>query len=247
MKSIKSNLILNLILLTISALLLVTTTFAYFSDRREISNTMTSGNVEIVLTEAAVKNVNGNLVEDTEAPRIVGGSDAVLHDYGVIHPGQIIYKDPTILNKGSEDAWIAFKITVTDGRGDLTKIMGYEEYDGIDIHMLLSGSAFDEGLHVGEWNGFQNVSHNERYAMIQKPNKAKGEYEFYFFFNQTLEKGKEITLFENFIVPPEWNNSEMMELIDLKINIQAFATQTFNLNDCFTAMTNAFPDYFELN
>ena len=40
---------------------------------------------------------------------------------------------------------------------------------------------------------------------------------------------------------------QMAELKDLKIEIQAYATQEYGFKDCFTAMTTAFPDAFKLN
>ena len=51
------------ILLGLLVVLLVATTLAYFSDTRQVTNTITAGNVEIVLSEAQVKpDSTGNLV-----------------------------------------------------------------------------------------------------------------------------------------------------------------------------------------
>ena len=66
MKSLKQKLIITNILLVISVLLLIGTTVAYFTDKAQITNTLTTGDVKIVLTEAEVKSDGkGNLIEDT--------------------------------------------------------------------------------------------------------------------------------------------------------------------------------------
>jgi hypothetical protein len=40
------------------------------------------------------------------------------------------------------------------------------------------------------------------------------------------------------------NPEAVQEFIDFKIDVQAFAVQTFDLKSCFEAMTKAFPDHF---
>ena len=74
-------------------------TYAYLTDTKAVKNTFTTGNVYITLTET--------------------GAENGLNSYRLI-PGKSYTKDPTItLNAGSEDAWIAAKITFT----------GYNAYD----------------------------------------------------------------------------------------------------------------------
>lgn len=245
MKSIKAKLIVSNVLLGVLTILLVGVTIAYFTDSRQISNTLTSGNVKIMLSEAAVKpDGAGNLIEDANAPRYFGGIDETSHDYGVIYPGQTIFKDPTIQNTGSNEAWIAAKVTLTDGAGDIHKLMGYEGYHEIDIEMLLSGGLLDESVHVGTWNGIEDVCYNDRYAMVQVSDVAEGKYEFYFFFLSTYEQGQSEMLFNHVNISDEWNNEAMQELRELKIDIRAFASQTQSMESCFDAMTKAFPEYF---
>jgi predicted ribosomally synthesized peptide with SipW-like signal peptide len=228
--------------------MLVGTTIAYFSSTKQMTNTFTSGNVEISFSEAAVKrDAYGNYVEDTEARRVFGGIDTIIHDYGKVYPGQSIYKDPTIVNTGTEPEWIAAKVVFTDGAGDLTKIMGYEGYEDIDIEVLLSGGLLDEEIHFGTWNGYADVCHNDRYAMIQVPNAAAGEYAFYFLMLQPVAPGEKVVIFDHISFPPEWNNSEMQNLNALQIHVQAFGVQTLNLDSCLKAMLEAFPNHFVLH
>ncbi len=247
-KIVKFNLYMSCILLVVFILMLVATTIAYFSDTKTVSNTMTTGNVKIALSEAAVKlDDAGNLVEDTSAPRIFGSADAVVNDYGRVYPGQSIYKDPTIINTGTNDAWIAAKVTVYDGRGDLTKLMGYEGYEDIDIEMLLSGGLLDEKVHFGKWNGYDNVCHNDHYVMLQVPDTANSKFEFYFIMLEPVKTGESVVLFDHVNFLDSWDGSQMQNFIDLKLDVQAFGVQTFDLNSCLEAMTEAFPDHFKLN
>lgn len=247
-KIVKFNIYMSFILLGVLVLMLITATLAYFSDYKQTTNTMTAGNVQISLSESAVKpDGNGNLVADPSAARIYGGTDEVVNNYGKVYPAQTVFKDPTIANTGSEPAWIAAKVTLTDGAGDLSKIMGYETAEGIDIELLLGGGLLDEKVHVGTWNGLQNVCYNDRYAMVQIPNTAEGEYSFYFFMSEPVATGSSVMLFDTFEVPFEWNNAEMQHLKQLTVKVEAFGVQTMNLDNCFVAMTDAFPEYFDFN
>ena len=249
MKSFKAAKIMfysSFILLGAILITLVGTTLAYFTvTRQSTNNTLTAGNITIVLSEAAVKaEPSGNLAEDPQMPRIIGGRDTVFNNYGKVYPGQTIFKDPTILNTGTLPAWIAAKITFTDGAGDLTKVMGYEGYEDIDIEVLLSGGLLDEGTRFGVWNGIPNVTYNDRYAMIQVPNAAQGRFEFFFLILAPMDSGQSVTLFDHILFPPEWNNAEMQQLADLTIHIEAFGVQATQTDNCLGAMSEAFPKHF---
>lgn len=240
----KRNLLLSVIALLLFILLLVATTIAYFSDTRQITNTMTVGNVEIELTEAAAHlDSDGQLVVDKDAPRVVGG-DATVQNYGRIYPGINIYKDPTIKNVGSEDAWIAARIVFTDGSGDLHKVIGFDGAPGVDMRVLLSGALLGESARYGRWNGIDGVRYNDRYAVVQQANTVAGEYAFCVFLLNVFEEEDEVTLFDTFSIPEEWSYEEMQELRELNIRVEAYGVQTFDLESCFDAMTKAFPEQF---
>ena len=243
--TLKSKLIISNVLLAVITLLLVGVTIAYFSDTAQISNTITSGSVKIMLFESAVKKDEfGNLVADNEATKVFGGQDAIIHDYGRLHPGQTIYKDPTIQNTGTNNAWIAAQITFEDGNGDLQNVMKLENKEGIDIKIILGGGILDEQAQVGTWNGLEDVLYNDHFAMVQIPNATEGEYAFYIFYHETLAQGDTEILFDTLKIPIQWNNEEMRELQNLNIKVQAFAAQTEGMEDCLHAMRTAFPEYF---
>ena len=245
MKNLKTKLIISNVLLLVLILLMVGVTVAYFTDTKKATSTITSGNVKIMLSEAAIKqDAEGNLVADHSTARIFGGQDVTINDYGKIYPGQTIYKDPTIENTGTNEAWIAAKITLTDGAGELHKVMGYGGYEGVDIELLLGGGVFDEKVHFGTWNGIDNVCYNDHYAMVQVPNATEGKFEFYFFFQEAFLQRDSVMLFDTLRVPDYWNNKEMKELVELHIDVQAFGSQKFGFESCYEAMVAAFPDYF---
>lgn len=245
MKTLKGKLIVSNILLCTAIFMLVATTIAYFTAQRQMSATLTSGNVKIALSEAAVKSDGkGNLIEDPDAARIFGTPEATVHDYGMVYPGQTIFKDPTIRNTGSNDAFIAAKVVFEDGAGDLHKIYGYPESNGIDIELLLKGALLDEKINVGWWNGHEEVCHNDRYAMIQVAEPHESKYTFYFLFSKPFQQNETEMLFDTLYIDEFLSGHDLQELRDLKITVQAFGVQTYGFESCYQAMTTAFPTHF---
>ena len=55
---------------------------------------------------------------------------------------------------------------------------------------------------------------------------------------------KLLHIFNTITIPAEWDNAEMAKIVDLKINVKAYAVQTQTFDDCFDAMTTAFKDAF---
>ena len=247
-KIVRFNMYTSCVLFIAFILMLVGVTIAYFTDSKKSSNTFTAGNVKIALSEAAVKKDEiGNFIEDTNAPRIFGGENEIINSDNKIYPNQSFFKDPTIKNIGDVPEWAAVKVILNDGSGDLTKIMGYEGYEDIDIEILLSGGLLDENVRVGTWNGIDYVCYNENYAMVLVPNPSESEFVFYFFMLKPLEVEETVQIFNKLHFPVEWQEEEMNNLGNLKIKVQAFGAQTFELQSCFEAMTKAFPEHFDFN
>ena len=241
----KLNLFLCVGCFVMSLILFAGTTFAYFTETKQISTVITAGNVTIELTEAAVKDDKGHLVEDTSKPRVMGSADATVHNYGKIYPGMTIYKDPTLKNVGEDAAWVGAKITISDGGNGLDKLIGYgSAVPGIDIHGLLSGGLLEESATMGEWNGIEGVRYNENYAIIQKADHATGTYEFYVFILHTLQPNQSVTLFDMFQMPAHWTGADLKDMSQLTIHVQAYGVQLFDMESCFEAMTTAFASEF---
>lgn len=251
----------------------VSATVAYLSDSDAAKNVFTTGNVTIDLTEAAfTTDETGNIVEDTTKERndIYDNRDneaEEVFDYGKLFPGQTVFKDPTIENTGSEEAYIAAKITVTDGEGDIgtTNVLG-SGYEGLlDIHRMVSGGLIDpQDTQLSDYHTLTGgvlpvYGKEDQYAVYQEveTNAETGDksYIFWIFIEQPLqpavyEDGKVVTeaekvlLFDTLTVPAAWGNEEMAQLKELSIEIKAYGVQTFGFDSCFDAMVAAYPTDF---
>ena len=242
-----------LLLIAAAAVSLATSgTIAFFTDYRESTGVFTAGSVYIELSEAAVKHdAGGNLVEDTSKDRIYGaevgnGHAPVIQDYGVVFPGQTIHKDPTVKNVGSENAWVAVKIIIEDGNGDIYKLFGYDNgSDEIDIEHLIGGGLFEEQNRIGMWNGIPRVHYNDNYAMIQVAKRSAGRYEFYFIMQKPLLPGESVEIFNTMFIDEFFGNEQMQEFRNLTVTVQAYAVQTYGFSSCLEAMGTAFRNRFE--
>lgn len=245
MKSTKKLLIAEIVILLLSVFMFVQATLAYFSSEVTTSATITAGSVEILLSESAVKHDSlGNLIEDPDSPKIYGSASGTVHDYGIVFPGQTIFKNPTIRNIGTNDAYIAAKMSITDGDGDIHRVIGFPDFDHIDITMMFGGGLFNESAHFGTWNGLENVTYNDNFAMLQIPDRAHGKYDVYFFILKPLTHDEYVTLFDTMFFIPEFTSEEMIEFSDLRVDIYGFGVQTSGFETCFDAMLGALPDYF---
>lgn len=243
--------ILAIALVAIMAVVAVTgISLAYFTDTDSATNVFTAGNVKIDLTEAdVVSDELGNLVADPDGSRHdVLDDEEDVYDYGKLYPAQSIYKDPTVEVLGSEDAYIAFKVTITDGAGDLHKVIGVEGYDNIDISPLVSGGLAGETVEQSTgYNGLPMVYMNENYAVYQVADKENGTYVLYFFVEAVQSKGDKVVLFDTITIPEKWDNAEMGQLVELSIRIDAYAVQSRGFDSCYEAMTSAFETEFAFN
>ena len=252
----KKKLIALVVCLAMLAIALIGGTMAYFTDDKAQTNVFTAGKVEITLDEAAVKmDEAGNLVKDTSKDRIIAtASDAtpVIHDYGKIYPGQTIYKDPTIkVASGSEKAYVAAKVIVTDCEGDLKQLIGGHYLDMLDISLILSGGYARPNQnfrtdHVLHGRNQLPVYGDSTYAVYQQ--KEGEAYVFYFFVENAMDENSDpVVLFDTLTINKNWDNEEMAHLKELSIQVKAFATQQHGFKNCYEAMTASFKDEFKFN
>ena len=169
-----------------------------------------------------------------------------IYNYGKVYPGQTILKDPTItVDADSENCYVAAKVIVTDGEGDLHNIIGVEGYDNLDIHGLVSGGEVSkEAVQVTDWNGLSMVYETETAVIYQDADRANGTYTFYVFVKDAMKAGEEVVLFDHVNINAAWDNEEMAELVDLQIEVQAYASQEYGFHSCFDAITAAFAEDF---
>lgn len=234
-------------------------TLAYFTDTDDQTNTFTAGKVGISLDEAVVdKDELGNLAptyKDNEPVRTSADQTYKLY------PGMTVVKDPTItLDAGSEDSYVAAKITI---KGDLLDLYGADTatpktYFNLDITKFVSGGLIAPGSTQGwNWNGlsmiYTDAAGNVYYQDAANGNKgASSEWVVYVFIKDVKEAGDAIELFNTITVDGSYDNPEMAKLNDSKITVEAFAVQAYGFTtdatdatDCFKAMTEAFPTKFD--
>ena len=200
-------------------------TLAYFTDTDDATNTFTAGNIKIDLTEAEVKlDASGNYVADGAGTRRdVLDNEADKYDFGKIYPAQEICKDPTIeILDGSEEAYIAAKIIITDGVGDLhtyqktqadgskvdTLLLGIDGTDYIDISKVVTGGLMNEPVtQVSEFGDLKGVIWDTTTSAIyQEANRTAGEYTIYCFIKNPMNAKDKVCLFEKITVPATWDN-----------------------------------------
>lgn len=233
--------ILAICLVTIVAVMAITgASLAYLTDKEAQTNTFTSGNVDIKLDEAKVVLDNDGYISETLEERTEDDQD-----YGKLFPGQVITKDPTITNIGSEKAYVAAKITVT--ATDLESLIG-TGYEGLlGINKMISGGLVKENDTMKQNHplfGTLPVYGDDTYSIYQVKEEA-GKHVFYVFIETIMAPYDSVTLFDTITIPSEWNNEEVAKVKDLSVTVDAFATQVQTFDDCFDAMTTAFADEFD--
>ena len=135
-------------------------------------------------------------------------------------------------------------MTITDGDGDIHRVVGYPNYDEIDVLMLFGGGLFDANAHFGVWNGIDAATYSDTFAIVQIPHRSEGKYDIYFFILNPLEQADSVVLFEQMFFAPEFSDEDMREFRELRIDTYAFAGQTTGFAACYEAMLNALPDHF---
>lgn len=112
---------------SLGALMTVGGTLAWFTDSETATNTVTTGNVDVKITEAL----------PTEAQQAEGGFTATANGlegitYEGIEPGTVIPKDPVIQYVGASDAYVRYKVEVTGIPEENLKNVRFSR-DGIDV------------------------------------------------------------------------------------------------------------------
>ena len=220
-------------------------TLAFLKDTDAQVNTFTTGNVYITLDESVVSNVNGNLVA-------TGTRTSTTQNYHLF-PGMTVDKDPTItLNAGSEDAYLAAKVTVTSAAGtDIHSLIGIEYGHMLALQGFLKGGCAEVGATeqtghpLNGRNGIR-VYGDGTYSVWQEIINNEGQYTyvFYVFIEGAKSAGYSVKLFEQMVINPAWDNAEMNILNGVNIKVEAFGVQANGFTSCYQAMTEAFGNQF---
>lgn len=118
----KRKVILGVAAAALGALLAVGGTLAWFTDTETVTNVITTGKVDIRLTETEPGVPEGGSVTANDN----GG-----YTYAGITPGAVLDKKPEVaLEDGSNDAWVRVQVEATSTGGDLSKMV-YKSGDAV--------------------------------------------------------------------------------------------------------------------
>ena len=230
----KKKILLVTLVVCVLAMTIASTTMAYFTDTKSITNTFTVGDVKIELTEAAVMKDNpdlGHWIQNESADRIPANNQEI--SFGNMFPMQNIYKDPTIQNTGSENAYVAAIITIDNGAGTIDEVLTVTGETG-----KTSVDNFLTGL----------VQNDDRYFVtfteVKDENEVVTAFKVYIIKKVATVTNEKVTLFTGIQVPATWNNTQMAYCNGLKITVEAYATQQAGFADAKTAIQTAFANEF---
>lgn len=200
--------------------------YAYFIDEDSVTNTFTTGDVEISLDEAVVDEYGNTLDESgdiTPDSDLIARTDVGNNDEDgsyLLIPGHVYTKDPTVtVTAGSEPCYVRMKVEVKNLE-QLVKAMpaaDYSEYyatkDSKTVFLLqkLVGN-WDKSKWDTDWDyGFDGTNTYEfRYTSIVDAREEAKKLE---------------ALFETITIPSSLDNEAVDELEALEINVTAQAIQ----------------------
>ena len=174
-------------------------TIAYLTSTDRVVNTFTVGNVQIKLDEAKV-NLDGTPVQD--ADRVKANS------YKLI-PGHTYTKDPTVtVLSGSESSYIKMTVTFTKA-AELDAIFAPT---GADLTSIFNG--YDSTNWIYKGNTEDTTANTRTYEFWYKEAVAA----------PTADVALD-ALFDQIKAPDSLTNSDLNNLKDLKITVNAYAIQ----------------------
>lgn len=187
-------------------------TLAYLTDTKTVTNTFTVGKVGLVLNEAKV-NPDGTAAELAE--RVTTNTYHLL-------PGHTYIKDPTVtVAAESEDAYVRMIVNV-EGIDQLETALTDSKYYAEDETFLLQ-------MLCGGWD--ENTWVYEGYT--QAEGSTTGVYEFR--YKEVVDKSDNATklpaLFETITVPGEIDGTQLANLANVKIVVNAHAIQADGFTD----------------
>jgi len=180
----KRKIIIVLLALLGIAVLSIVGTMAYFSNTATFKSVFVIGDgVEIELTEPLWQQDYPNGVAEF--------SD----------PGQVIRKDPTVNNLGS-DCWVRFKLELKDANGN----------------MITGNQANDIWSLIDDWNS--------EFVLDSNYSDSDNGIRYYNYTKILKQGANPQTLFEKIEIPSSWTMSRIENLGTFKIMVYAQAIQT---------------------
>lgn len=206
----------------IAVLSIAGSSIAYFTDTEAYTNVFTAGNVDITLS---AKNAEGTMqtIDDDNANSVLNITNAN------VYPGQVISKDVTIKNVGSERAFVGAVITLTRGtNGTVSGDIITKEGDVAE-----GAAANDIPVAVTKLiTGLTKSGYDVRVA--------DDGLTIYVIKNEAIANGQTANVFTNVVIPASWDNAQMALFNNVKLNVTAYATQEVGFDNAIEALQAAF-------
>ena len=223
------------LIMLVCALMIVSSvafgTSAYLTDRADVVNKFTIGNVDIIVDETEVDE-NGNPVPNPDYDPNDPTSDPNKrtedeNEYALI-PGSEYIKDPTMTVKaGSEEAYVRMVVTITNA-AEIKAIF--------DELSTLYPSVYPNGFVPGDFvTGRDNTKWVYTGSMVE--NTVTNTYTLEFRYFEPVKAGDTENvvlepLFETIRIPGELTNEHLSQLENFEVRVDGHAIQT-------TGFTNA--------
>ena len=195
----KTKILVACLCVALAVLTIAGTTLAYLTSQETVTNTFTVGKVEIKLDEAKA-NADGTLVPN---------ADRVKENSYKLIPGHTYNKDPMVtVLKGSESSYIKMTVTFTKA-AELDAIFAPT---GADLTSIFNG--YDSTNWIYKGNTEDTTANTRTYEFWYKEAVAA----------PTADVALD-ALFDQIKAPDSLTNSDLNNLKDLKITVNAYAIQ----------------------
>ena len=195
----KKKILVACLCVALAVLTIAGTTLAYLTSQDKVVNTFTVGNVQIKLDEAKA-NADGTLVPN---------ADRVKENSYKLIPGHTYNKDPMVtVLKGSESSYIKMTVTFTKA-AELDAIFAPT---GADLTSIFNG--YDSTNWIYKGNTEDTTANTRTYEFWYKEAVAA----------LTADVALD-ALFDQIKAPDSLTNSDLNNLKDLKITVNAYAIQ----------------------
>ena len=218
----KTKIITLALVAVIAVMAIAGASIAYFTDTKTASNTITMGNVRIVLDEAPV---------DAEG-KATGGNRVTANEYGIgaAYPGAVLEKDPTVHNTGSNPAYIRATVNVSNW---MNLVAAY--YPEFEATFPNDGYKAALSLLVGElgdgWS-VVDVEAGDTFTVGQFDAK------FVLKYDSVIAPGEDTSpMFRQVLIPAGIDNANAASFNEIKIVAQAVQENGF---DTWEAAFSAF-------